>query len=67
MEIATVDKKVVAAINMAVMAYIQAEKAATQAVRPARFAGPATDTWSQSGRQEIMRHRQMWQLRVVPR
>ncbi|MBI5115943.1 hypothetical protein HZA56_05675 [Candidatus Poribacteria bacterium] len=61
------DKKVVAAVNAAVVAYIEAEKVAVQAARPARFAGPATDSWSQSGRQEIMRHRQMWQLRIVSR
>jgi hypothetical protein len=62
-----VDKKVVAVINTAVVAYIEAEKAAAKIARPARFTGPAANTWSQSGRQEIMRHRQMWQLRIVPR
>ena len=59
------DRKVVAAIGTAVTAYIQDEKAQEQAVR--MLATPqATNMWSQSGRQELMRNRQMWQLRIVP-
>ena len=59
------DKKVVAAIGTAVTAYIQEEKAAEQAART-RALRPPTNAWNLSGRQEIMRNRQMWQLRIVP-
>jgi hypothetical protein len=62
-----VDKKLVAAISTAVKEYIQAERAAAQASRSQRHESQqATNAWSQSGRQEIMRNRQMWQLRIVP-
>jgi hypothetical protein len=57
--------KVVAAIGTAVTAYIQEEKAAKQAAR-VRAAQQTANAWGQSGRQEIMRNRQMWQLRIVP-
>ena len=59
------DKKIVAAIGTAITAYIRDEKAAVQASR-AQPARPVASAWSQSGRQEIMRNRQMWQLRIVP-
>ena len=59
------DKKVVAAISTAVTAHIREGKAAEQAVRE-REMRPAAGAWSLSGRQEIMRNRQMWQLRIVP-
>lgn len=60
-----IDKKMVAAIGVAVTRYIQEEKAAIGAARE-RAQRPAANLWSQSGRQEIMRNRQMWQLRIVP-
>jgi hypothetical protein len=60
-----IDKKIVAAIGSAVTAYIQAERSAEQAASPA--ARPSASAWSQSGRQEIMRNRQMWQLHIVPK
>jgi len=59
-----IDKKVVAAIGAAVTTYVREEEAAGQAVRE-RAMRPAASAWSQSGRQEIMRNRQMWQLRIV--
>jgi hypothetical protein len=60
------DKKLVAAISAGVNAYIESQQAAERAARE-RPSLPTIDLWSQSGRQEIMRHRQMWQLRIVPR
>lgn len=60
-----IDKKTVAAICTAVNEYIQAEKAMEEVSRAKTFR-PITRIWSQSGRQEIMRNRQMWQLRIVP-
>ena len=60
------DKKVVAAVGVGVTAYIAAEKAAERAARM-RSVRPAASAWTHSGRQEIMRNRQMWQLRIVPR
>jgi hypothetical protein len=62
-----IDAKVAAAISTAVTAYIEAESAAEQAAACARFVGPVASLWGQSGRQEIMRNRQLWQLRIVPR
>ena len=60
-----IDKKLVAAIGTAVTAYMREEDAAKRAARePERRA--VSNTWGQSGRQEIMRNRQMWQLRIVP-
>ena len=60
-----IDKRVVAAVCTAVKEYIQAEKEAEEAVR-VQTPRATTSLWSQSGRQEIMRNRQMWQLRIVP-
>lgn len=60
------DKKLVAAIGTAVTAYIQAEKTGEQAA-PARPVRTVSNAWGQSGRYEIMRNRQMWQLRIVSR
>ncbi len=60
------DKKVVAAIGTAVTVYVQSQRAAEQAART-RQSRPTTHVWNQSGREEIMRNRQMWQLRIVPR
>ncbi len=59
------DKKVVAAISTAVTTYIKEEKTAGQEARK-REARPHAGAWALSGRQEIMRNRQMWQLRIVP-
>ena len=60
------DGKVVAAIGAAVTMYMAEEKAAecVECERPAR---PSARAWSQEGRQELMRNRQMWQMRIVPR
>ena len=60
------DKKVVAAISTAVTAYVQSQRVAEQAAR-ARRSRRVADIWNRSGREEIMRNRQMWQLRIVPR
>ncbi len=60
------DNKVVAAISAGVTSYIQAEKTARHAAQP-QAARHAANEWSRSGRQEIMRNRQLWQLRIVPR
>jgi len=60
-----IDKKTVAAIGAAMTSYIQEEKSAERAARK-NAERPAANLWSQSGRQEIMRNRQMWQLRIVP-
>jgi hypothetical protein len=67
-----IDKKIVAAIGVAVTSYIADEKAAALAA-----GGPesgrafnqaqAANVWGTSGRQEIMRNRQIWQMRLVPR
>ena len=60
------DKKVVAAISMAVTSYIQEEQAAL-AVAHRRPEPPAANVWGRTGRQEIMRNRQMWQMRIISR
>ena len=66
------DKKIVAAIGMAVTSYIADEKAAALAAGE-RESGrvfnqaQAANVWGTSGRQEIMRNRQVWQMRLVPR
>lgn len=60
-----IDKKMVAAIGAAMASYVQEEKSAERAARKSAER-PAANLWSQSGRQEIMRNRQMWQLRIVP-
>ena len=59
-----IDKKVVAAIGVAVTAYVLEQRAAERDVLE-RADRRAARAWSQSGRQEIMRNRQMWQLRIV--
>ena len=59
------DKKIVAGICTAVKEYIQIEKA-TEAAARTQALRPTTNAWTLSGRQEIMRNRQMWQLRIVP-
>lgn len=59
------DRKIVAAIGAGVTSYIQAERAERAAREGA--ARPAANLWSQSGREQLMRNRQMWQLRIVPR
>lgn len=60
------NRKIVAAIGAAVTTYIEEEKAAARDARK-RTAHPAPPgAWSVSGRQEIMRNRQLWQLRIVP-
>ncbi|UCD56897.1 MAG: hypothetical protein JSV16_13905 [Candidatus Hydrogenedentota bacterium] len=61
------DKKVVAAISAGVTSYIQAQKAAERAARTRLAVRTTADLWSQSGRQQIMRNREMWQLRIVPK
>ncbi|RJP69531.1 MAG: hypothetical protein C4532_10855 [Candidatus Abyssobacteria bacterium SURF_17] len=65
-----IDKKIIAAITAGVTGYIQAERAAALAeqVPTARPHGRAVlPTWSRAGREELMRNRQMWQLRIVPK
>lgn len=59
-----IDKKIVAAIGTAVTSYIVEEEADRAARKRAEY--PQSNAWSQSGRQEIMRNRQMWQMRIVP-
>ena len=59
------DKKLVAAISTAVTSYLMEEEEAERATRMhAEY--PEASVWSQSGRQDIMRNRQMWQMRIVP-
>jgi len=60
-----IDKRLVAAICTAVKEYIAVEKAQETTART-QASRPPTNAWIQSGRQEIMRNRQMWQLRIVP-
>jgi hypothetical protein len=61
------DRKVISAIGAAVTAYLEEERA-EEAVRP-QIATPAATLrlWGQMGRQEIMRNRQLWQMKIVPR
>jgi len=60
------DTKKIAAIGAAVSAFLEEEMIQDTAQR---IPPPALGlrAWSQSGRQEIMRNRQLWQLRIVPR
>ena len=58
------DKKLVAAIGTAVTSYLMEEEAERAAHMHAEY--PEASVWSQSGRQDIMRNRQMWQMRIVP-
>jgi hypothetical protein len=60
------NRKVVAAIGAAVTTYIEEEKAAARDARKRPAHPSAPGAWSVSGRQEIMRNRQLWQLRIVP-
>jgi hypothetical protein len=64
----SVDKKMAAVIGTAVSAYLEAERAEQAAAR-SQPPVPAQRLrlWGQAGRQDIMRNRQMWQLRIVPR
>ena len=59
-----IDNKIVAAIGTAVTRYLMEEEAEHAARKRTEY--PQSNTWSQSGRQEIMRNRQMWQMRIVP-
>ncbi|MDO8491832.1 MAG: hypothetical protein Q7T04_07455 [Dehalococcoidia bacterium] len=58
-------KGITAAISAAVAAYLEEEQAAQGAAAPAQ-AVPALNLWGSFGRQEIMRMRMLWQLRIVP-
>jgi hypothetical protein len=58
------DKKLVAAIGTAVTKYLMEEEAERAVRERAKY--PQASMWSQSGRQDIMRNRQMWQMRIVP-
>lgn len=58
------DKKLVAAISTAVTSYLMEEEAERSTRMHAEY--PQASVWSQSGRQDIMRNRQMWQMRIVP-
>lgn len=60
------DKKVIAAIGTAVTTYILSQRAAEEAARTRRLRSIA-NVWNLVGREEIMRNRQMWQLRIVPK
>lgn len=57
--------KVVAAVLAAVNAYMEEEQAAREAVVPERRPAPALSLWHVSGREEMMRMRQLWQRRIV--
>jgi len=61
------NKKVVAAVGAAVSAYLEAEEAEQKAALARPVPKPASRPWAQAGRQEIMRNRQLWQLRIVPK
>jgi len=58
-------KGATAAIGVAVAACLQEEQTAAQAQSQIRSA-PASSAWSAFGRDEMMRMRTMWQLRIVP-
>ncbi len=60
------NKKVVAAISMAVTSYIREENASMAAAQK-RPEPAAANVWGQTGRREIMRNRQMWQMRIISR
>ena len=57
--------KVVAAVLAAVNAYMEEEQAAREAVVPHRRPAPVLSLWHVSGREEMMRMRQLWQRRIV--
>lgn len=59
------DRKLVAAVGTAVTMYIREEENARNAARE-RAERAKENIWAQAGRQEIMRNRQMWQMRIVP-
>jgi hypothetical protein len=58
--------KITAAIMAAVNAYIEEEGMARETIAvPQRRPVPAISLWHVSGREEMMRMRQLWQRRIV--
>ena len=58
--------KITAAIMAAVNAYIEEEARACEAAYvPRRAPAPVISLWHVSGREEMMRMRQLWQRRIV--
>ena len=58
-------KETIAAIAAAVTAYMEEEERALRPVVPQRKPVMASSSWSNSGREEIMRMRMLWQRRIV--
>jgi len=57
----------VAAITAAVTAYMEEEGRALRPVISQRRPAVVLNSWSTSGREEIMRMRMLWQRRIVSR
>jgi hypothetical protein len=58
--------KIAAAIMAAVNAYIEEEEMARETIAvPQRRPIPVISLWHVSGREEMMRMRQLWQRRIV--
>ena len=57
--------KITAAIMAAVNAYIEEETAYAMIAAPQRRPVPVISLWHVSGREEMMRMRQLWQRRIV--
>jgi hypothetical protein len=59
-------KKTMAAVMVAVNAFIEEEEKAHELIAPSqRSPALAVNMWHVSGREEIMRMRQLWQRRIV--
>ncbi len=58
---------ITAAITAALAAYVEEEEAALLAAIPLRRPQVTVSLWGSSGREEMMRMRLLWQLRIVPR
>jgi len=58
-------EKITAAIMAAVNAYIEEETACAIMTVPQRRPVPVISLWHVSGREEMMRMRQLWQRRIV--
>ena len=60
-------KGTIAAITAAVAAYVEEERKALRPAIPQRRLVAVSTLWSNSGREEIMRMRMLWQRRIVPK
>jgi hypothetical protein len=57
--------KIAAAIMAAINAYMEEEKALEMVAMPQQRPAPVISLWHVSGREEMMRMRQLWQRRIV--